>query len=808
MKISVRWLNRYLNLEVADDELAEIFTSIGLEVEGIEKIGVSRQKTLVIGEIQQIDPHPNADKLSVCRVCVGQDDVRQIVCGAKNFQLNDHVPVALPGTILPGDFKISKSNLRGIDSDGMMCSGKELGLSDDHLGLLILPGESKVGKCLHDEIKIHSDTIFDLSLTANRGDCLSYIGVARDVAAKLSMELKLPEIVEGKISEVCPSDHFMENISIETDNCECYSAICIKNIKIGSSPDWMKNDLAAAGIRSINNAVDVGNWVMMETGQPVHIFDAKKIHGNRLVIRQAKDGETVTSLDGKQRILDHTMMVICDGERPLVIAGVTGSIDAEVDTSTVDILIESAYFNPDNIRQTAKDLNVSTESSHRFSRDIDTANVAQNCQRVAHLIGETCGGEIVSCCWKVGSPKRQTFGIDFDPSSIEKLCGFAIPFDISEKILTNLGFKVEKIGEKHWQVTVPAHRPDITCPADVVSECLRIYGTDKIPSVAVRGMGIHRNTDQSVAFTQKASNYLSNHEFFECYNLSLRNQREMEQFMGEGSVLAMQNPLSADQNCFRNSLIPGLLESLRLNIQNGNCDGKFFEVGRVVLKIDGQFNECLAVSCLMPAKPMGRSWRSLQECDFYDIKALIIPILKNFSQELSPFSSIKLSGLWQSAYAAYSGSLSFEKVQATCGMLSLDLLKKFDIKQNILAAEIIVHPSIFSRKLEKESHKPFSQFPRVSKDISLVVKLHENAATVENNVMKAAQKNAGEDIFIESTNVFDIYTGTENPEGRKSIGVTINYRSDRRTLTDTEVQTAFSAAQKDIEKLYEVRKQI
>ncbi|MDR1413525.1 MAG: phenylalanine--tRNA ligase subunit beta [Puniceicoccales bacterium] len=808
MKISVKWLCRYLDLQVTDEDLAEIFTSIGLEVEGIEKIGVFRQKTLVVGEIRKIEPHPNADKLSVCTVQVGKDDLRQIVCGAKNFQLNDHVPVALPGTILPGDFEISKSNLRGVDSDGMMCSGKELGLSDDHVGLMILSRESKVGECLHGEININGDTIFDLSLTANRGDCLSYIGVARDVAAKLDIQLKLPQMEAVNTSEERPSNHFIEEISIETDNCECYSAIYIKNIKIGNSPDWMKNDLTAVGIRSINSAVDIGNWVMMETGQPVHIFDAKKILGNRLLIRQAKDGEVVISLDGKRRVLDHTMMVICDGERPLVIAGVTGTVDAEVDDSTTDILIESAYFNPDNIRQTAKSLNVSTESSHRFSRDIDRANVAQNCQRVAHLIGEICGGEMSSCCWKVGSPKRQTTSIDLNPSSIEKLCGFEIPLNVAEKILNKLGFGIEKLSEKCWKVTVPAHRPDITCPPDIVSECLRIYGTDKIPTISTKGRGIHRDTDRSIAFAQSVGAYLSNHGFFECYNLSLGSQKEMERFSEEGSLLAMHNPLSADQNCFRNSLIPGLAESLRLNIQNGNWDGKFFEVGRVVLKIDGKFNECLAVAFLMPEKPMERSWKENKGSDFYDIKALLTPILNNFSRKLSPFNSIGKNGIWQAEHAAYSGLLNREKFQATCGMLNLDLLRKFDIRQHVLAAEMVIHPSIFTRKREKILHRAFSQFPRVSKDISLIVMPSESAATVENNVLKAARGNVSGDIFIESTNVFDVYSETKNSVGKKSIGVTINYRSDRRTLTDAEVQSAFSAAQLEIEKLYEVRKQL
>ena len=324
MKVSVEWLQKYLSKNVPVDDLSKVFVSIGLEVEGVEVIGLPRQDALVVGEIQKIEKHPNADRLSVCNVCVGENDVRQIVCGAKNFKLMDHVPVALPGTTLPGDVKIEKSNFRGVESYGMMCSGRELGIGNDHSGLLILDNTTKVGACLHDVIDIQHDTVFDLSLTANRGDCLSYIGIARDVASKLGIDLILPEIRKISVRQDRPSGHFLEKIVVEDSNCSLYSAICIKNVKIGDSPEWMKKELISSGIRSISNIVDIGNWVMLETGQPVHIFDAKKIHGGELCIRPAIDGEKIVTLDGKERALSGDMMVISDSEMPLVIAGISG----------------------------------------------------------------------------------------------------------------------------------------------------------------------------------------------------------------------------------------------------------------------------------------------------------------------------------------------------------------------------------------------------------------------------------------------------------------------------------------------------
>ncbi|MDR2737800.1 MAG: phenylalanine--tRNA ligase subunit beta [Puniceicoccales bacterium] len=808
MKISSVWLRRYVDLGVDDGELCEIFTSIGLEVEGVENVGVARQKGLVVGEILEIVRHPNADKLLLCKVKVDTDDVRQIVCGAKNFKLNDHVPVALPGTILPGGLRIMKSNLRGINSDGMMCSGKELAIGNDHSGLLILGEGTRVGACLHDEIPIDCDTIFDLSLTANRGDCLSHIGIARDVAAKFGIPLKLPRIEAIGVVGTAPRDHFLGEISIETDKCECYSAICVKNISIGESPDWMKRDLSAIGMRSINNAVDIGNWVMVETGQPVHIFDARKIRGNRLVIRQARDGETVISLDCKKRTLGSDVMVICDAERPLVIAGITGSVDAEVDAGTTDILIESAYFAPESIRRSARQLNISTESSNRFARDIDTSNIAHNCQRVANLVTEICGGEVVSKCWQVGSPKRNGVGIDFKPSFIGKLCGFSIPLAEAESILKNLGFTVGKIGVDMWKVMVPAHRPDIACPADIVSECARIYGSDKIPRTAVKGLGIHCRKDSLSNFRQCAGTYLSNCGFFECCNLSLRSKIEAEKFFGENSALSMKNYLTSDQNCYRNSLLFGLMDSMRMNIQNGNFDTKFFEIGRVAVRVDGRFNECLSVCCVMLDAPLERSWRPVEPLDFYDVKATIFPILKNFAKKIPTFEAVADSNVWQPGYAGTCGFLASDRFQATCGLLNTDLTEKFDVKQRVLAAEIVVHLSFLDKKQEKGAYVPFSQFPRVSKDLSLIVGGAEPAATVESNAVKLAKKNLPGGVFVESVSVFDVYAGRGIPDGMKNIGITINYRSNDRTLTDLEIQASFVAMQKEIENLYEIRKQV
>ena len=809
MKVSSKWLRKYLDINLSDDELANIFTFIGLEVEDVIKFGLQPQGTLIVGEIVDIAQHPNADKLSVCKVQIGQskDDVKTIVCGAKNFKLHDHVPVALSGTILPGGVKINVNNLRGVHSEGMMCSARELGFGNDHAGLMILQPNTTLGEPIHKVLGIVENTVFDLSLTANRGDCLSHIGVARDVASKLNIPLKLPDFGELKISNEHPNGHFLSQISVETANCECYTAICIKNVKIGESPSWMQEDLAAVGIRSINNIVDIGNWVMMETGQPVHIFDAKKIHGQKLIIRQARDGERVISLDGKERVLDSDMMVICDAERPLVIAGITGSIDAEVDATTTDVLIESAYFNPENIRKTAHRLNISTESSYRFSRDIDTSNVAKYGQRVADLMVQICGGEIASDGWQIGKPSRQSGMITFNPGLIEHLCGFKIPLEKCLTFLRNLGFSVDSSQGDSWKVEVPAHRPDITCAQDIVTECLRIYGTDTIPSVRTSSFGTHRNSDKAFVFCKKASDYLSNQRFLECYNLSLKNSSEIKALFGDKPVLMVNNPLTVDQDCYRNSLIPGLLETVRFNIQNGNSDQKFFEIGHVVVEINGKFNECMSVALVIVNDALTKSWHPLPHQEYFDVKAIISPILQNFISKVPDFELIDESCIWEGGHAGNCGHLNREKIEAQCGHLSRKILRHYNIQHDVLAAEVLLHLSLFDRKSAKETYKSFSQFPRITKDLSLLVKREESAASVEKNVFKAAKKCLPQDVFVEATNIFDIYTGTGIPEDKKNVGISILYRSNKRTLTDEEIQNAFSNTQNELQKIYEIRKQ-
>ncbi|MDR0595409.1 MAG: phenylalanine--tRNA ligase subunit beta [Puniceicoccales bacterium] len=803
MKLGLNWLKRYVDVDVDVAALSDIFTSLGFEVEGIEYIGLQRQSTLIVGEIQEIRQHPNADKLALCRVCVGRNDVRQIVCGAKNFKVSDHVPVALPGTILPGDVKIESSTLRGVKSDGMMCSGRELGIGNDHSGLLILDSASPIGANLHDVLNTESDVIFDLGVTSNRGDCLSYVGMARELASKLGKILKLPTF---KVPEIFHRAECIAAVSVESEDCSCYHAFCVRGVKIGPSPDWLVSDLKASGMKSINNVVDICNWVMLEIGNPMHAFDLKKIADLRLNIRRARDGESLLGLDGKVHEMNQDVTVIADGNRPLVIAGIMGSIDAKIDDSTTDILLESACFESAAIMHSSRALGISTDSSYRFARSVDACTCEEAGNRAVALILELCGGEYVQRnVAKSYNHAPQTLKVEHD--FIARRLGFEIDCERIIQILSTLGFGVEFSGG-FYDLAVPSHRRDVTLPIDIVEECLRVYGTDKIPESPVKLTSVRRDDARPYTFCTKTRQLLANHGFLECYNYSLADVTLLETLCGEGSCIKLRNPLLSDQNCYRESLIPGLLSTLRSNIQNGNFDDQFFEIGKIAVKVSGEFNECLAVSLIALEDSLDRAVASTRHVDFFHTKKLCFDVLANILDtkqiDLRPISESKI---WQPEHSAEYCQLARSGVGVRCGLLNKKTLKNFfDLKGNIFAAEMTIADSVFERKVAKHNYKPFSQFPRVSKDISVVVAKDEQVNDVQRVLEKCIKKSLVPNVEMEYVKLFDIYSGERIDSDKKALGFEIGFRSNERTLTDSEVQYLFDSSQRELEKFYEIRK--
>ncbi|MBO5255539.1 MAG: phenylalanine--tRNA ligase subunit beta [Opitutales bacterium] len=409
MKVSLKWLNKYVDLsDLSVEEIVDALPMLGLEIESIQTTGLKQLDNVVVGQILSREQHPNADKLGVCMVRVSPDrDPIQIVCGAKNYKVGDRVPVALDGAKLPtpegGIFEIKVSQLRGVESNGMMCSARELGIGGDHSGLLILTDNpiAQVGMPIN-EVFSESDTVFEIELTANRGDCLSHIGVARELAARFGKELKKPEIKYCPIYAQKPEGGLLDAVELQTSNCPLYTAITIKDVKIGKSPEWLVRDLEAVGLRSINNVVDVTNYILMEYGQPLHSFDGDKIRGKKIIVRQANDGEQMQTLDGKTYTLTTEATLICDAEGPTAIAGIMGGLDSEVTDSTTNVVLESAYFNPGNVRATSRKYAIHTDSSYRFARDVDPNGTLEAARRAADLIAELAGGNIEQVACMVG----------------------------------------------------------------------------------------------------------------------------------------------------------------------------------------------------------------------------------------------------------------------------------------------------------------------------------------------------------------------------------------------------------------------
>ena len=494
MKISLEWLKEYVDLPADAGELVDVLPMLGLEVEEAEGTEAPSLDHVVVGEVLDKQPHPEADRLSVCQVNVGTEQPANIVCGATNFKVGDRVPVALPGAKLPGGFKIKKSKLRGVPSEGMMCSAKELQLGEDDHGLMILSDFPSIGTPIEDAVS--PDRVLELEITANRGDCLSHIGVAREIAGRYQKELKIPTTqADAQAVEQADDNCLLNEVRLEDDACPYYTLWTIRGVKIGPSPEWIQNRLQSVGLRPINNVVDVTNYVLLETGQPLHAFDAQKIKGPSIIVRKAAENESITTLDEVKRTLHSDMLVIADAERPLVVAGVMGSVDAEVDDNTTDLVLESAWFRPGSVRSTARRLGLHSDSSQRFSRDVDPAGVDYAARRAIDLIIETAGGELAATYVSVGSAPRGERSISIDLEFVEKTCGFSVSENDLVDIWKRLGFSVSGTGP--WEVSVPSFRSEVERPIDLVEEYLRLRGTDDLSGTQLLFPANERENDLS-----------------------------------------------------------------------------------------------------------------------------------------------------------------------------------------------------------------------------------------------------------------------------------------------------------------------
>lgn len=822
MKISHNWLKTYIPLEAPADEICRAITFLGFEVENVLRTAAPKLSQVVVGEVLTRDKHPNADKLSVCTVDLGlAGGVKTIVCGAQNYKVGDRVPVALPGAVLPGNFQIKQSKIRGQLSDGMMCSGKELGVSDEGAGLLILENRPALGTPIN-EVLPAGDVVFDIEITPNRPDCLCHLGVARELAAWFKQELTYPEVgFSSRAPGGSSRPDLLKDVRVDADeDCPLYTATVITGVKIGPSPEWMQQHLRAVGLRPINNIVDIGNFVMLEYNQPLHAFDAKKIGGQQIVVRRATDGEKIVTLDGKERVLNSRMLVIADAAKPLVIAGIMGGENSGVDPSTTDIVLEAAYFKRQSIRWTSRRLTLSSDSSYRYERGVDPHGLDEALRRAIDLILEIAGGTVAGPTHKVGADIPWQREIVISPEDVRRKLGFSISDSEMRIALNALELSIVREddppipgeGGGTWTVSIPSWRDDLDRPIDLVEEILRVYGTERIPPAVVVSPGLITDDDPIVLFNRRTADYLVGQRFNECVNYTLRSSKELLTWVSQTAAteLALANPFVEDQSHLRATLIMGLLDSLKLNRSRGVAASRLFETGRVFNERNGQNYECVSVGFIIAQDPNDRTWLNRQEEDFYSVKRHLETIavaagIDLNSQPLLPISDPFYG--WQSGQSAVAGDMQ-QGWTARFGLLNLSMVKAHGIEGKVYAGVFAILPDKLNRNSGHRRFQPFSLYPVALRDLALVVDQHVSAAEVRKTLSDFARAAAGQTFSLENVEAFDVYHGKGLPEGKKSLAFSLVFRAHDRTLTDDEVNRVVQKIQDELAKStpYQIRK--
>ncbi len=795
MKFTIDWLQKYVETDVSADRLADKLTMLGLEVDAVTPLFAELQQVKV-AKILSAKPHPNADKLQVCQVAVGEEEL-EIVCGAPNARTGLVTAVAPVGTTLPGNFKIKKSKVRGIISNGMLCSEKELGFSDESDGIMELPENLEHGMLLKDALEL-DDTMIEVDLTPNRADCASMIGIAREVAGFTGAPLKLPVEKPAITKE---SSEF----SVEIRNpelCNRYSARLIKNIKIGPSPFWLRKRLLSIGLRPINNVVDITNFVMMEYGQPLHAFDFKNVSDGKIIVRTPQPGEEkFVTLDSKERVLTPDTLMICDGKHPVAVGGVMGGMNSEVEHTTTTVLLESACFNPISIRKTARSLNISTDASYRFERGVDPEITLHALNRASNLLCELAGG---TCDMNEGvdvyPEKWQQTTISLSVKRCNTLNGINLSADEMSEMLASIDLKNNIVDKDTIKVFPPSFRMDIEREADLVEEIARLYGYDNIPVTLPEAALSYPDQDFARLLRLQAMELLTNIGYTEAINYSFTTPDHLD-MLGLGKddprriQVSLLNPLNEDQAVMRTSLLPGLLENVRRNISFQSTDIKIFEMGKIfVPRQDRELPlEQMHLAGVISGNSNGKNhplYFKSQRADFYDIKGCLeylfealrlnIPFYKNkvtfeVSTQTEPFSQ-KNQAL----------SLFFENnCIGSLGKIAEDVVKGFGIKQDVYYFDLDFD-TLCTVSAQPKSFISLPTYPAVTRDIALIVAESVSAGEILTSVRESKEK------LIEHSDIFDIFSGDKIPDGYKSVALTITYRSPNKTLTEKHVEKAHS----------------
>ncbi len=788
MKISYKWIKEYINTDLAPEEISVLLTDTGLEVEGVDEVETVKGglKGVVIGEVLSCEPHPNADRLRKTTVDIGGDEPLHIVCGAPNVAAGQKVPVATVGTIIyseEGDFQIKKSKIRGEVSVGMICAEDELNLGQSHDGIMVLDADAKVGTPAAEFFNIESDFVFEIGLTPNRTDAMSHYGVARDLRAALirydhkNVELNLPSVSSFSVS----SNELPIEIEVQNEEaCPRYAGLSIKNVKVGPSPDWLQNRLRAIGVGPINNVVDITNFVLHETGHPMHAFDASQITGGKVIVRTLDAGTKFTTLDEKERELDANDLMICNGNNePMCIAGVFGGIHSGVTESTTSVFLEAAYFNSVSVRKTAKRHALNTDASFRYERGVDPEMTLYALKRAAILIRDIAGGEIAMDIKDLYPKKIEHTEIEVNLNRMNTLIGQEIELDMVRSILNSLDIQIKSESGGNLLLSVPPYRADVTREADIVEEVLRIYGFNAIDMGQRMSISVAQTDPKSEArYREKISIALSARGFNEIMNNSLTKPTY---FDGNGysatDSVEMLNPLSQDLAVMRQSLLFGGLETVSRNANRQRPDLSLYEFGKTYRKTESGYGESTRLGLWKTGMQQQEVWKApAGKTDFYYLKAEVELILERLG-----FDSWDEQDISHPAFDYALGVYINKKEVVTIGKLNDKTARLAEVKQEVFYADMDWEYLTKKAKKNTITFKELPKYPEVRRDLALLLDKEVRYTDLKAAAEKSERK------ILRKVNLFDVYEGKNLPEGKKSYAMSFILRDDQSTLNDKQV---------------------
>ncbi len=812
MNISYNWLKEYLDFDLQPEEVSAALTSIGLETGGVEEVQTIKGglEGLVIGEVLTCVEHPNSDHLHITTVNVGGEEPLQIVCGAPNVAAGQKVVVAVNGTKLyDGDevFTIKRSKIRGVESNGMICAEDEIGIGTDHAGIIVLPADAVVGTPAKEYYNVKSDYVLEVDITPNRVDGTSHFGVARDLAAYLKQNgkptaLKRPSVDAFKIDDETPA---IEVIVENTEACPRYSGVTIKGVTVKESPEWLKNRLTIIGLRPINNVVDVTNYVLHEMGQPLHSFDAGKVKGNKVIVKTQPEGTKFVTLDGVERTLTDRDLMICNTEEAMCIGGVFGGLDSGVTEQTTDVFLESACFHPTWIRKTARRFGLNTDASFRFERGLDANNTIYVLKRAALLIQEVAGGKITGAIQDVYPSPMLPYTVELTYNKINALIGKDIPVETVKSILESLEMEIVSETEEGLTIHVPVYRIDVQRDVDVIEDILRIYGYNNVEfSENVKSnLSYKTATDRGYQLQNLISEQLCGSGFNEILNNSLTRSAyydELTTYPVSHCVMLM-NPLSADLNGMRQTLLFGGLESIEHNAKRKNGNIRFFEFGNcydynVEKKREdatlAEFSEDYRLGLWVCGNRVENSWAHADEkSSVYELKAYVENILARLGVDRKKVIFGNLSNdIYSSGISITTGS---GRELGTFGIVSRKICKSMDIDFDVYFAELSWTLLMKETKKSKVTFSEISKFPAVKRDLALLLDKSVQFAEIEKIARDSERK------LLKDISLFDVYEGKNLPAGKKSYAVSFFLQDETKTLNDKQIDAIMQKIRKNLE---------